>query len=1032
MIAPSPATLRPSPRFQILDREHGLPQNNVASIVQDRTGFIWLGTQDGLARYDGHRMVVLRNEPDDPTSLSASYVKQLLVARDGTLWVGTEGGGVDRYHPDRSTFDRFVPGPGKAGALQSGSIWAMSEGPDGTLWIGTGGGGLAALDPATGKIRSFGAEDGLPSDVFAVSAGPDGTVWAGTSAGLFALDAARGGAIPLFQDDKELAEATVTSLIRDRKGTLWVGTDGQGLVRYAPATRRIDRFRADPADFTRLGDDSIRSVYEDKDGGIWVTTDNAIARLDPATGRGQRFPVGKDDPRGLPESPRGVYQDATGVIWVMTLGRGAALLDPRALRFGSYRATSVVSAVALDGKDLWVTSFQDTCRWRGTSTLTGLCYRIPRALPVLVDRTGTVWVGTEDEGLYRLDAGARDTWTVYRNDPDDEHSLSSGVITRLHEDRAGNIWIGMVGGGLQRFDRQQQRFTSIELPTESGVFDVQDDPEADGVLWIGTVDHGLLRLEVATGVIDEFVPRPGSDNKSDNAVANFLFGDDGAIWLATYGGGLKRLDRKNRTFKSYRRGDGLPADDLYAIRRGVDGNLWVSSSSGLVRFDPRSGAIHVFTQADGLQSDEFTVNAALAAPDGRLLFAGVDGFNLFRPDQIDIDRYRAPVVVTSIDVLGDPYRSDQPANSIRRVSLDHDQASLTIGFAALSYSGSDRQRLEYKLGGASDRWLPSESGVVGLAGLDDGDYTLLLRARNRHGLVSDPIEMSIAVAPPLWRTWWAYAAYALTGLGLVFWAYWTHRARIDRLEKQAKLAAAEREFEVTAAVQSWFLPDEFVHSARGCDLKGFYRAADKCSGDWWWYEEIGGGRLWLTVGDVTGHGSGPAMVTAAVAMGLRVQPNSTEEDVIDRLARLNLEILGSCKRKAMMSMTAVMLDQDSGETVVHGLGGLPAFVVRADGTHAVVGAAGNPLGSFAELDVGRQTTRLDPGDRLVITTDGIIETDTGRGRQLGFRRFVALLHDARALPLDAAVDWIVQEVDARRAGHAQQDDFTFCVVERRR
>src|SRR6185503_14031380 len=164
------------------------------------------------------------------------------------------------------------------------------------------------------------------------------------------------------------------------------------------------------------------------------------------------------------------------------------------------------------------------------------------------------------------------------------------------------------------------------------------------------------------------------------------------------------------TFKSYRRADGLPADDLYAIRRGVDGKLWVSSIAGLVRFDPASGAI-----------------------------------NLFRPDQIDIDRYQAPVVVTSIDVLGEPYRGDRPPESIRRIALDHDQASVSVGFAALSFSGSDRQRLEYKLVGAGERWLDSESAVVELAGLDDGDYTLLLRARNRHGVVSRPIELAIEV-----------------------------------------------------------------------------------------------------------------------------------------------------------------------------------------------------------------------------------------------------------------------------------------------
>ncbi|HEY8141232.1 MAG TPA: two-component regulator propeller domain-containing protein, partial [Kofleriaceae bacterium] len=772
-IAPERVTLRRSLRFQILDREHGLPQNNVSAIVQDGTGFVWLGTQDGLVRYDGHRMVVLRNDPDDATSLSASYIKQLLVARDGTLWVGTEGGGVNRYHPDRASFDRFPAQPGRPGALQSGSVWAMSEGPDGRIWIGTGGGGLAVLDPATGTVRSYATEDGLPPFVYAVQADADGSVWAGTSAGLFRLDPARGGAVPIFAEG-DLAEATITSLARDRQGNLWIGTDASGLVRYAAGTRAVTRYRKDPADWRRLDDDSIRSVYEDREGRIWVVSNTALHLFDAAAGAFERHVVEPGDPRGLPESPRGVYQDAAGVLWVMTLGRGAALLDPRALRIATYRTPSIVSALALAGRDLWFTTLESACRLRGDLVLEGVCYRIPRGLPVLVDRRGTVWVGTEGEGLYRLDPGATDRWTVYRNDPGDKGSVAAGVMMRLHEDRAGNLWIALVGGGLQRFDRQEQRFVSIDLPS-SDVLTIQDDPTDDGVVWLGTVDQGLLRLVVATGVIDAWVPRPGGENKTDNAVADFLFDGDRAIWIATYGGGLKRLDRATGAFKSYRRADGLPADDLYAIRRGADGKLWVSSIAGLVRFDPASGAIHVFTQPDGLQSDEFTLNAAVAAPDGRLLFGGVDGINQFRPDQIDIDRYQAPVVVTSIDVLGEPYRGDRPPESIRRIALDYDQASVSIGFAALSFSGSDRQRLEYKLVGAGERWLDSESAVVGLAGLDDGDYTLLLRARNRHGVVSRPIELAIEVAPPPWRTWWAYTAYGMTGLGLILLAYRAHR-----------------------------------------------------------------------------------------------------------------------------------------------------------------------------------------------------------------------------------------------------------------
>jgi ligand-binding sensor domain-containing protein/serine phosphatase RsbU (regulator of sigma subunit) len=1029
VIPPKPSVLRPRLRFQRLDRQSGLPSNTVSSIVQDRAGFMWLGTGDGLARYDGQRFVTFRHDPTNPNSISSSSVSRVFIAKDGTMWIGTEGGGVNRHLPQQGRFERFVA-TAEPGTLKSGNITAITEGPDRTLWIGTGGGGLAALDPATGKIRTYSVEDGLHQVVSMVLVGDDGIVWAGTFEGLYRFDPKQRLFEPMLQDQEVVKRATVTALLRDRAGDLWVGTQS-GLARMSGKTGKTEVFRAEAGSLDRLADNAIKAIYEDRAGRLWVGTEDALHVFDPATGRFTRHTPDESDPMGLAGSTLDIFEDAAGVLWVGTIGGGAAMLDPRSLQFNYYKSLGAPS-VYVAGKDMWVGTSEGLCRWRGTLSLEGVCYETGNTTAILVDRSGTVWAGTMAEGLFRLDPGSTDQWKLYGPNVNDPRSIADGPIPRLFEDRTGSIWIASIGGGLQRFDRQREEFTKLDL-TDT-VFMIKPDPKQPDVLWLGTGLLGLVHLDLPTGGVRQFVPNPDDlESRTDNAVLDFVFEGDGVVWLATYGGGLKRLDLASGKFKSYRRADGLPSDTVYSIQQDKAGLLWVSTLAGLVRFDPKTARMQVFTQADGLQSVEFAQSCSAVTGDGRFFFGGVKGFNLFRPEEIRIDQRRPPLEITSIRVVDEPYLGGRPLGPTPRLELDYDDPFAQVEFAALSYSGSDQFAFEYMLEGLNNRWITSDTASVSLTGLDTGDYTLRVRARDRHGIESEPIGLAIAVAPPPWRTWWAYSLYGVMLIGVFFTVYRYQQARIDRLEKLARLAAVEREFDLTAAVQTWFLPEAGQHDTGLCDLVGFYRAADKCSGDWWWYEDIGDGKLWVIVADVTGHGAGPAMVTAAVAMGLWVQANppQSETEVLDRLARVNQEVLIRCKGKATMSITAMVLDQHTGDLVIYGLGGLPAVLMASDGSHSVIGASGNPLGSVQNLQVGERVGRMAPGDRLLITTDGILETRVRGGRSFGFRRFITLMRDVRTTPLQEAVDRIIHEVDLARADQPQEDDFTFCVLERR-
>ena len=1029
-LPPKPSVLERSLRFQKVNRDDGLPQNSVFTIAQDRTGFIWLGTQQGLVRYDGQRSRVFRHQPDDPKSLAASWVTKVLVGKDGTLWVGTHGG-VHRYNADTSTFERFVASD-SPNALKSGIVLSLAESPDGRIWIGTAGGGVSVLDPSTGNIKTFTAAQSLA--VPAVLAEKNGEVWVGTQSGVQRLDTAKGIFQPVLPD---IAEQTINALYRDRAGNLWVGTANDGLRVYPPGKPAIVYRASDEPgkDERKLADNIVKAIIEDRDGRIWVGTEQALHLHEGAAGGGFRaHHYVAEDSRSIKPPIEALFQDNAGAVWVGTVGDGAAILDPLALRFHFYRGHTFV--LAEHGDELWTASAEteETCRWRGKTTLEGACYKTGSwAIRVFIDSKKTAWVSTLAGGLLRLDANAGDRWIYYTNDPKDPRSIMPGV-SAVTEDRKGRIWVSTFGGGVQYLEGRGHRFTTpIQSPSQE-IYAILEDPKRDGLFWLTTAGDGLLAFDSLDGKVTPYKPRPDEpENKTDNAVVGILFDGEQHIWLATFGGGLKRLDRTSGKFKSYRVADGLPSDSVYSVLRDGKGMVWASTVAGLARFDPKSERFAVFTEDDGLQGDEFGMLSGLAARDGRLFFGGLNGFTVFKPDEIEVDRNAPAVQVTGIRVVGKRYSDTRP-EAIREISVAYNETQLAFDLATLAFSGSARTTFEYQLEGLSDRWIKLESPSLSLTGLDDGDYTLLLRSRNRHGAESKPTAIALSIAPPFWRTWWAYGIYGFTFLAILFAVYRYQQARIDRLEKMGRLAAVEQQFEMTATVQKWFLPPSPRYTSGSLDLMGFYRAADKCSGDWWWYERIDSDRLWIIVADVTGHGVAPAMLTAAVAMGLGVQSDQgmgSDDDIVGRLAKINKEVLSRCKGHQYMTMTSVLIDESTGAMNVYTLGGLPAVLLDRGGRHRVIGARGIPLGSAENLEVGQQAATIQMGERLLIATDGIIEANLPSGRQFGFRRFVQLSHAVRELPVDQAVTQMVSEIDKARGTARQDDDFTMCLFERR-
>ena len=804
-------------RFDRLSTEEGLSQTLVYTILQDRRGFLWIATQEGLNRFDGYRFTVFKHDRDDPTTLSNNAVWALAEDPDGSLWAGTDGGGLNQLQPSQGTFTAFRHNPADPKSLANDRVRALLRTREGVLWAGTDGGGVSRLERETGTFVHFRHDAGNPNS---------------------------------------LSSDRVRSLFEDRDGAIWIATDGGGLNRFDPVTGRVQRFRHDSADPNSIGHDRVRSVFQDRDGAIWVATYEAgLSRFergrfehfrhDPANPdslSGNRVRVLMQDRAGTlwigtdggldqwqPEARRFVhlrhdptnrhsldddrvtalFQDKGGVLWVGTQGGlNKWHMATRAFELHRVRpsaasslSSNAVNAIVTEGPNVvWIGTHAGLNRLdRRTGQFTQYKHdpKNPRSLSdhrvmsLLVDRSGRLWAGTYENGLNLLDR-ERGTFTRYRHDPNDATSLGGNGITSILEGRHGALWVGVYRGGLNRFEPATGRATRFRHdpkdPTSlahDAVISLHED--ARGGLWVGTDRAGLDYFDAATGRFTHHRhdPKNPASLGSDTV---FAIHEDrrGTLWIGTQGGGLSRWEAADRkagraVFRHYGERDGLPSMSVYGILEDYGGDLWLSTMRGVARLDPIKGTFRNFDTRDGLASHDFNFGAYHRAPSGEMFFGSNAGFNAFHPERILRNTHVPPVVLTSLAKLN----REEKITDVQDIRLTHKDYVVSFEFAALDFATSDRNRYAYRLEGLDRDWV--QSGTERRAtytNLAPGHYVFRVKASNGDGVWNeDGLAVRVRVLPPPWRTWWAYGLYALL-IVAALGAY--ARAQARKLKREAE------------------------------------------------------------------------------------------------------------------------------------------------------------------------------------------------------------------------------------------------------
>ena len=746
----------------------GLPQGSVQAVTQTKDGYLWMGTRDGLARFDGVAFTVFRAETNP--GLQANDIRALREDKSGRLWIGTFNGGLSCYSDGK--FSSFTTRDG----LPSNGVLDIFQDRAGDMWFGTWN-GLARLE--SGKFVSYKTSQGLiGQNALSFCEDPSGQLWVATEDG---LNRRVGDRFEAALKPGRLPDSPFREVYADRNGRLWISTIGAGLFEFAPSQRKA------PVACGGLPDNKVRTVLQDRHGNLWVGTWSGLCRRQGSA----LAKLTRQD--GLPHDHiECLYEDREGSLWIGTRGGGLARL-----RDGKFSNFTTKEGLAHNFAKC-VFEDRDGAHWIGThggglsryqngtftnfTTEHGLASHYVWAIEQ--DPTGNIWVGTSRPAALHLFKDGR--FTSYRK----QHGLAvRGGVRALAADKEGNLWIGGDGGALCKFrDGIFTCYSTTDGLPSTFVRAIRQD--RDGDLWIAT-NEGLCRYRKG-----QFARYTTEDGLAHNAIYTILQDSKGALWFGTQGG-LSCYSEER--FRSYFSRDGLFQNVIYEILADEKENLWMSSNRGVfsvarqafLDFDRgriRSLACSFYGTADGMktvQCEGGTQPAGCRDKDGKLWFATANGVTVIDPCHVEADSKPPPVLIEHV------WAGKNEVETRKPVRLSPGTREFRFQYTALSFAAPEKVRFKYKLDGLDKTWMDAETRRVAFYNeIPPGDYRFRVIGCNSDGVWNETGAMfAFALAPHFYQTLWFYVL-CVVAIAVGAWSF--HRQRMARARAQFSLVLAER------------------------------------------------------------------------------------------------------------------------------------------------------------------------------------------------------------------------------------------------
>lgn len=811
--------------FRNLSIQNGLSQNTVNAILQDRKGFMWFGTKDGLNRYDGLSFRNFKHGVNTGRSLGNNFVTSLYEDKEGNIWVGTDAG-VYVYYPEKDSFIHFTRLSEEKTKIERAVSMISGDG-QGNIWIAVESQGLFCYNLQKEQLRNY-ALDKFPdisANVKCLSFDNSGTIWIGFYGnGLFYskdklktlhpyLSPNEGEEV--FKDDvvmkivpgaynciyissikKGVQELNLTSgklrdllsvdetgemvysrdLLVNSDNELWVGTE-TGIYIYNLRTGRYVHLCSTKDDPYSLSDNAIYSLCKDKEGGIWVGSYFGGVDYYPRsyTYFEKYYPKdGENSLRG--KRVREFCQDNNGILWIGTEDGGLNRFDPKTKKFSFFTPSS------------------------GFTNIHGLC--------MVGDN---LWVGTFSKGLKIINTHTGAILKTYQK-TSSPRSLIDNSIFAICKTTTGDIYLGTLFG-LLRYNERSDDFDRVVELAGKFVYDIKED--SGGNLWLATYANGAYCYNVNEKRWKNYVHNEKDAGSLPYDKVLSIFEDSHRqIWLTTQGGGFCQFHPETETFTSYNSSDGLPNDVVYQIVEDREGLLWLTTNNGLASFNPATKQVKVFTTANGLLGDQFNYRSGFKDETGAIYLGSIDGFIVFNPKTFTENKSLPPVVITDFMLFNKEVYADDIDTPLEKsitfsdkITLQSDQNSFSFRIAALGYQAPSMNKLMYRLDGFDADWITvGESPLITYSNLKYGDYLLRVKASNSDG-VWNPEErlLHIHILPPFYLSIWAYCVYLLLFISCSVYTFWYFRQRSNRLHRrQVEKFEQEKEREIYHAKIDFF------------------------------------------------------------------------------------------------------------------------------------------------------------------------------------------------------------------------------------
>ena len=783
--------------FKNITSEDGLSQGTVETIIQDDQGYIWLGTNDGLCRYNGYEFKIYKHDEELENSITNNYIVDIKQDNLGNIWVGTANGlskidtktdlitnynmndeekslshynigdilitksgdvlvgtsdGLNIYNEKKDEFYRIF---NKDSDLSSQFIRSLAEDENQNIWVATNN-GIDKIDIKNNKnIISFKTGDGKfdisENDIYVVRYDPKGYIWAGAlKEGLNRIDINTNEVKQYKNDDrdeKSLPGNHVKDILRDSSGNLWVGTDN-GLAKYNEQTENFATYKNKIYDKTSLVNDEVFSIQEDESGLIWVGTYAGISMFDPNTNI-EHYKKDPFDENSISDnSIHGIYEDKDGLLWVGTNSKGVNVINRKNYNVKHLNKTSkdypisdnnINDVVGIDNKIFIATKNglnevdKDLKTINIYNTEDGICNNNITAL--FADSKKNVWIGTAN-GISVLNTNTNEIIDI--TDILTNHNIEDQYIKVIYEDSKGNYWVGcFIDGGLVKIDPNKR-----------------------------TIENYRNKKEDKTSI-------------SSNNIRSIVEDKNGNLYIGT-SYGLNKLNESNNTFERYSEKDGLSNNTVYGLLVDDNNNLWASTNLGISKLDTNTMTFETFNIIDGFQGNEFNGRAYYKNKSGELFFGGINGLNIFRPNDINRSRYVPTVIFDEFKVNGKVYKD------INNQEFKYNENTINISVFISNYKNTKNIQYMYKLEGVSDSWDISRSNNINYSDLAPGTYTLKIKARSYSGKVSDESAVKFIIKLPIWKSKAAILIYLII-ITIVIYRTINSVKRLDNLVKNKTL-----------------------------------------------------------------------------------------------------------------------------------------------------------------------------------------------------------------------------------------------------